>query len=158
MTNEERLDDMTKQIKGNYDKYYFSSQVYLDEDDGWLAPALPIPSITEFFGPRSFVILILSKPYGWIDDVFDWPPEKLETQIDQLKDVYSQWAEYKVHVYIDTTGAEDSALDKLLVTADAIETTCGELKDFGVIYKGILPEDYSADTFKEDMDDWYHIT
>ncbi len=156
----ELLDEIGPDFNTRYPKNYFSVQTY--QAEGFLGAVLP-PTRFEsgkFYAPRVLSILILAKPYGWDGEDFDWPHPDLQEQIDQLKNQYEQWTEYKVHIYIDFSIAEeadDDYLTKLLVTEESVIEMCDELADYGLVYKGHLPNDPDWSLFKEDVDDWFRL-
>jgi hypothetical protein len=150
--NEERYREMATKLKDDYKDNYFSTQSYVDENDGFLAPVLPLEGIDKFFGPRVLTILILSKNYGWKEDEFTWPPEKLAEQILRVKELYAKWSEYKVHIYLDKSQFDPEQMD--MVEASVIEM-CHDLKDYGYTYKGELPDEADETFFKQELDLFY---
>lgn len=139
---------------------YFTHQRYYPIED-FLEPVTPM--FEEFYGPKVMTILVLSRPYAWLNpDESSWPNPVVEASKQRIIAAYKKWVQYKVLVWADYTLAlrifEDNPGDNFVTrmnyTIAVFYDFFAELEPYGFKYMGPLDTQVEAEYFQPYIDDF----
>lgn len=152
----EIVNELTANLNLKTDEYFNGYEIVIENKN-------PLISIDpkhhdRFFGPKVLNLLIISQPFGWVDnETFSWPPEGFEESLARIREKYPQWSMYKVLVYADRTLSNefsDATLDDMMTaTFNQMETLCADNGDIGFIWMGEVTP--SMELFKSVIDEHF---
>lgn len=150
-----------------YEKYYFHYIKTTPVDP--IDPVVVRIELFDFFGTRPLNLLIIGKPYGWLDSgsgyEFNWPPTGLNDAKEHHKITFKKYREYKTRVWMDfnivalvEAETPDTNFREMMEASEAqIITLCDELKDFGFTYMGRITTAVDASYFAQYIEPFYPV-
>lgn len=162
-------DDLSANLHDNrYKEEFFTPEQYGTAKNPLESLVVP-PEIDDFFATKVCNIFIVAIPFGWKQDgvewVEDWPPEGYNDSKARHIELYSQFAKYETHVYMDMNIVKkimdanpDSKFKEMMDgTKIRMQAMCDELADYGFKMEADITTEVGPDHFGSVLDEFYGI-
>jgi hypothetical protein len=175
VSNNTEWASIANQIKNFVPNLFNRSERYFDgfnySSVNPLVNVFPLTSsVNGFFGTKTFNIVIIGRPYGWVNTSgswnFSWPPAGYESALNQIRNNFEQWSKYQVLMYGDGWLVQKAiAADPVGggVFANMMQQTFGKMQsecavnaDVGFEWKGVIPSQVTAEYFLPVIEAFYN--